>query len=171
MSALVDKLKGKAKTLSKGDKIPSSAALKEDNPEKGTVDLSSLPGTNIIVGVPGAFTPPCSSQVPGYVQQADQFAAKGVKGIYIVAVNDAFTTQAWKEKLNANHPLVHFLADDTGAFSKAAGLDFDASGLLGNHRSQRYAAIVENGAVKDIFVEDEAPGVTVTEAAKVLQHV
>ncbi|EME41823.1 hypothetical protein DOTSEDRAFT_46717 [Dothistroma septosporum NZE10] len=171
MSGLVDKLKGQAKALSKGDKIPSSGALKEDNPEQGTVDLSSLPGTNVIVGVPGAFTPPCSSQVPGYVEHADQFAAKGVKGIYIVAVNDVFTTKAWKEKLGANHALVHFLADDTGAFSKAAGLDFDASGLLGNRRSQRYAAIVENGHVKNIFVEDEAPSITVTDAGKVLQHV
>lgn len=74
---------------------------------------------DIIVGVPGAFTPPCSSQVPGYVAQAEQFAAKGVKGIYIVAVNDAFTTQAWKEKLGVakEHPIVHFLADDTGAVS------------------------------------------------------
>lgn len=68
----------------------------------------------IIVGVPGAFTPPCSSQVPGYVEQAEKFAAKGVQGIYIVAVNDAFTTQAWKEKHSWNNPLVHFLADDQG---------------------------------------------------------
>lgn len=77
--------------------------------------------SDIIVGVPGAFTPPCSSQVPGYVAQAEQFAAKGVKGIYIVAVNDAFTTQAWKEKLGVakEHPIVHFLADDTGAVSNS----------------------------------------------------
>jgi peroxiredoxin len=40
-----------------------------------------------------------------------------VAGIYIVAVNDAFTTKAWKEKLGGGHKLVHFLADDTGAVS------------------------------------------------------
>lgn len=50
-------------------------------------------------------------------------------------------------------------------------MNFDAGGLLGNHRSQRYAAIVENGVVKDIWVEDEAPSVNVTDAGKVLQHV
>lgn len=39
-----------------------------------------------------------------------------VKGIYVIAVNDAFVTQAWKEKLNAKDAkMVHFLADDTGA--------------------------------------------------------
>lgn len=42
----------------------------------------------------------------------------GVTGIYIVAINDVFVTQAWKEKLNAkDSKLVHFLADDTGAVS------------------------------------------------------
>jgi len=168
MTGIVDKLKG-AKALSKGSKVPSHA-LKEDNPEQGTVNLSELTGTNIIVGVPGAFTPPCSSQVPGYATNADAFAAKGVKGIYIVAVNDTFTTKAWKEKLGANHSIVHFLADDTGAFTTASGLSFDASGLLGNHRSQRYAAVVKDGVVEHIFVEDEAPSVTVTKAENVLTH-
>lgn len=83
------------------------------------VDLAKLTGKNIIVGVPGAFTPPCSSQVPGYVSNSEKFAAKGVKGIYIVAVNDAFVVQAWKEKLGVakDHPIVHFLADDTGDVS------------------------------------------------------
>lgn len=76
------------------------------------------PLTDILVGVPGAFTPPCSSQVPGYVSNAEAFSAKGVAGIYIVAVNDAFTTQAWKEKLGASSPLVHFCADDTGLVSR-----------------------------------------------------
>lgn len=149
--------------------------------------------------MPGAFTPPCSSQVPGYVSEADKFVAKGVSGIYIVAVNDAFTTQAWKEKLGATSPVVHFLADDNAAvsspqsvagnaertprtmaprdsaadprvqFTKGVGMHFDAAGLLGNERSQRYAAIVENGVVEQVFVEDEAPSVTVTSAENVLK--
>lgn len=54
-------------------------------------------------------------------------------------------------------------------FTKAAGLGFDASGLLGGFRSQRYVAVVEDGTVKQIFVEDEAPSVTVTKADNVLQ--
>jgi peroxiredoxin len=113
MSGLVEKVTGAVKPLSKGSKLPTSA-LKEDNPEKATVNISQLSGTNVVVGVPGAFTPPCSSQVPGYSEHASKFAEKGVKGIYVVAVNDAFTTQAWKEKLGVKSDLVHFLADDTG---------------------------------------------------------
>lgn len=99
---------------------------------------------DLIVGVPGAFTPPCSSHVPGYVQNAEKLAGKGIKDIYVVAVNDAFTTQAWKEKLGAKESNVHFLADDTAAFTGAVGLLFDASGLLGGPRSQRYVIVVSN---------------------------
>ncbi|EMC95560.1 hypothetical protein BAUCODRAFT_493799 [Baudoinia panamericana UAMH 10762] len=169
MSSIIQSVLGSVSPLTKGSKLPTTP-LKETNPEQATVNLSQLHGKNIIVGVPGAFTPPCSSQVPGYARHADDFAKKDVKGIYVVAVNDAFTTQAWKEKLGANHQLVHFLADDNGEWTKAAGMSFDASGLLGNHRSKRYAAIVENGEVKEVFTEDQAPEVTVTAADKVLKH-
>jgi peroxiredoxin len=143
---------------------------------------------DLIIGVPGAFTPPCSSHVPGYVTDADKFVEKGIKGIYIVAVNDTFTTQAWKEKLKSDSPLVHFLADDTGdvslsplqcsmfrtlihhppQFTAAAGMSFDATGLLGNTRSQRYVAVVEDAVVKQFFIEDEAPNVEKTKADNVL---
>merc|ERR1712111_13592 len=143
MSGLVDKLKPH-KPLHEGAKVPDGTLLKEDNPEQATVDLSKIGGK-------GAFTPPCSSHVPGFVEQASQFAEKGIKGIYVVGVN------------------VHFLADDTNSFTKQAGMDFDATGLLGGVRSQRYAAIVEDGTVKSVWVEDQAPSVTVTSADNVLK--
>lgn len=116
MSGIAEKVLGTIKPLSKGSKLPTGG-LKEENPESASVNLSQLSGTIVIVGVPGAFTPPCSSQVPGYAEHADKFAQKGVKGIYVVAVNDAFTTQAWKEKLGVKHEIVHFLADDNGDVS------------------------------------------------------
>jgi 2-Cys peroxiredoxin 5 len=156
--------------IKEGSTIPSGYAIKEDNPEQATVDLGKLAGKNLIIGVPGAFTPPCSSHVPGYVGSYDKFSSKGIKDIYIVAVNDAFATQAWKEKLESKQPNVHFLADDTGAFTNAVGLGFDATGLLGNARSQRYVAVVENNTVSQLFVEQAAPDVKVTAADHVLSQ-
>jgi peroxiredoxin len=47
---------------------------------------------NLILGVPAAFSGPCSNQVPGYVDKVDQFRAKGIKDVYIVAVNDGMST-------------------------------------------------------------------------------
>ncbi|TKA27620.1 hypothetical protein B0A50_04452 [Salinomyces thailandicus] len=168
MSTVMEKIVGGP--LKEGSKLPTNIHLKEINAEKDTVDLASLPGRNIIVGVPGAFTPACSSQVPGFVNMAKQFIEKGVDSIYVIAVNDQFTMQAWKDYLKAEKaPAVHFLADDTNTFTKKAGMDFDATGLLGGRRSQRYVAIVEGGVVVRVFVEDEAPSVTVTSAENVLK--
>jgi hypothetical protein len=42
------------------------------------------------VGVPGAFTPTCHSQVPGYIEKHDEFKAKGINEIYVISVNDVF---------------------------------------------------------------------------------
>ncbi|KAF8493589.1 Redoxin-domain-containing protein [Gautieria morchelliformis] len=110
--------------------------VKEDSPEE-TFSLANLPGKNIIVGVPGAFTPSCSSQVPGYISNYEKFTAKGVQGISVVAVNDVFVTKAWKEKLASNGTPVHFIADDKGAFTSAVGLLFDASPVLGGPRAKQ----------------------------------
>ena len=65
------------------------------------------------MGVPGAFSATCSNQVPGYVEHAEKFVAKGITGIYVVAVNDVFVMKAWKKDLHADkNPLFHFIADD-----------------------------------------------------------
>lgn len=62
--------------------------------------------------------------------------------VYVVCVNDVFVVEAWKEKLGgAAEPNVHFLADDAARFVTALGLSFDASPLLGNHRSKRKCAL------------------------------
>jgi 2-Cys peroxiredoxin 5 len=147
MSSIVNKIKG-AKPLAQGSKLPTVGLLKEKNPEQGTVDLAALSGKIIIVGVPGAFTPPCSSQVPGYVEKAEQFAAKGVTGIYIVAVNDAFTTQAWAEKNGWNHPLVHILADDKAEVSILGVPSTPDSTLIDAHHSSP-APLVSNSMPLD----------------------
>ncbi|CAO1625570.1 unnamed protein product [Parajaminaea phylloscopi] len=174
MAALVDKLSNAIKdatpAIKAGANVPSGYAVKEDNPEQANVDLGKLTGKNILVGVPGPFTPPCSSQVPGYIQNAENFTQKGVKGIYVVTVNDLFVVQAWKEKLGAKGDAVHFVADDTGAFTNAVGLSFDASGLLGNARSKRYVALLSNNTVEKIWVEENAPDVKATSADAVLQQ-
>lgn len=62
--------------IKEGSHLPS-AGLKEDNPESASVDLSTTKGKIVVVGVPGAFSPACSSQAPGFVEQAQKFADKG----------------------------------------------------------------------------------------------
>ncbi|KIY68185.1 Redoxin [Cylindrobasidium torrendii FP15055 ss-10] len=162
--------------IAPGTEIPDIKLLKESSPElnaEGAGDAASALKTDgriIILGVPGAFTTPCSNQVPQYIEAYDEFVAKGVKAIYVVAVNDQFTVKAWKEKLAPNGTPIRFLADDQSAWTSATGLIFDATPLLGGPRSKRYAMIVENGKVSSVFVEDAPPNITVTSAKTLLAH-
>ena len=47
-------------------------------------------------------------------------------------------------------------------------MSFDGTALLGNHRSLRYVALVENGKVEKIFVEEQPTELAVTKAENVL---
>lgn len=80
-----------------GDAVPDVDVRINDLEDR--VNFSKLDGKNILVLVPGAFSPTCSSQVPGYIERYKDFQAKGVKGIYIVAVNDIFVVNAWKKNI------------------------------------------------------------------------
>jgi len=77
--------------------------------------------------------------------------------------------KAWKAKISGdNTTSVHFVADDTGAFSSKLGLVFDASPILGAPRAKRFVIIAEGGKVEKVIVEEDPTQLTVTEAQAVL---
>lgn len=51
------------------------------------------------------------------------------------------------------------MGDPTGKFSEALDVTFDSATIFGNQRSKRYALLVENGKVKEAFVEPDNTGV------------
>ena len=106
-----------------------------------------------IFGLPGAYTPTCSAQhVPGYVQHAEEFKAKGVDEIWCISVNDAFVMGAWGRDQKATG-IVRMMADGNAAYSKALGLDADFSKHGMGTRSQRYSLLVEDGKVTQLNIE------------------
>lgn len=124
----------------------------------------------VLFGVPGAFTPGCTkSHLPGYIKQANDLKAKGVDFVACVSVNDAFVMNAWGESVG-NKGEVKLLADPAGSLAKALDLNFDATGVLGNHRYKRFAAVVENGVVKQLFVEPDNTGLNVSLVENVIKH-
>ncbi len=153
-----------------GDTLPADIKLKEmgDGGPKDVTVGEVFKGKKVVVfAVPGAFTPTCSMKhLPGFLEQASAIKGKGVDEIVCLSVNDAFVMGAWGKSNNAQGK-VRMLADGNGEFTKAVGLTLDASGFGMGTRSQRYAMIVQDGKVKELFVEP-GPGLTVSSAESVL---
>lgn len=102
----------------------------------------------------------CSnSHVPGYVENYSAFKKKGVEAIYVTSVNDMFVMEKWQSSIPGADKL-RFIADSTGDLSKKLDLSFDATAMLGNERSKRYAMLVHDGKVLDFAVEKSPPEVT-----------
>ena len=156
-------------TLKVGDKLPSITlkTMTADGPKDITTDALFAGKKAILFALPGAFTPGCSMKhVPGFVRHHDEIKAKGVDLIACLSVNDAFVMGAWEKDQKAEGKVM-MLADGNADFTKAVGLSMDGSGYGMGTRSQRYAAIVENGVVKHLNIET-APGVDASSAETIL---
>ena len=137
-------------TISVGDRLPDAQLLRigDDGPE--AVSLRALTeGRRVaIFGVPGAFTPTCSSaHMPSFVRTADDFREKGVEEIVCIAVNDPHVLKAWSEQTGADAAGIKVLGDSDGAFTAAIGMAFDAPPAGFHGRSKRYSMLVEDGTV------------------------
>ncbi|MGW8370087.1 MAG: redoxin family protein [Gammaproteobacteria bacterium] len=145
-------------TIQVGDKAPSGTfgVMTQNGPGAiSTDDLFS--GKRVaLFSVPGAFTPTCSAQhLPGYVKHAAELKAKGVDTIACLAVNDVFVMGAWGKDQNVGEEVV-MLADGNGEFTRALGLELDATGFGMGMRGQRFSMLVNDGTVEAINIE--APG-------------
>ena len=138
--------------IGEGEKIPAVTVKTTDMKNITTQELFG--GKKVVLfAVPGAFTPTCSEQhLPGYITHADEIRAKGVDDIICVSVNDAFVMGAWGKERGADDK-VTMIAAGNGDFAKALGLDFDGSGIGFGQRFQRFAAIIEDGVVTKLAVE------------------
>jgi peroxiredoxin (alkyl hydroperoxide reductase subunit C) len=145
-------------TITVGAALPSMkliTATAEGPKEVSTEELFA--GKKVVMfAVPGAFTPTCSAKhLPGFVQHAAEFAEKGVDKLVCLAVNDAFVMRAWAKDQNVDDKIV-MLADGSGAFTKALGLELDLVARGMGVRSQRFAMVVDDGKVTSLMIE--APG-------------
>ncbi|KAH0548139.1 hypothetical protein GP486_008132, partial [Trichoglossum hirsutum] len=167
-----------------GDRVPDTDVLVEGSPGNRVNLAKEIKGKKaLIIGVPAAFSPSCSSShVPGYINHKN---IKTAGDVFVVAVNDPFVTKAWGLSLNPSgtsgvglrlsfflililaflarpkiaRATIRFLGDPTGKFNEALGLLFDGTAIFGNARSKRYALVVEDGKVKEAYVEPDNTGV------------
>ena len=157
-------------TIEVGDRIPEATfkTMGPDGPEEITTN-ELLAGRKVVLfGVPGAFTPTChNNHLPSFLQHYEELKAKGVDTIAVVSVNDLFVMDAWAKATGAAGRIV-FLADGSADFTRALGMEMDASGFGMGLRSKRYAMIVEDGVVRWLDVEETRGSVERSGAEAVL---
>lgn len=156
-------------TIQAGDRLPETTLNKIGDGVEIVDTRSLFDGKNVVLfAVPGAFTPTCSERhLPGFVERFGDFRAKGID-VACVSVNDPFVMQAWGQSQNVPEGLL-MLADGNGDFTRALGLEMDASAYGMGTRSKRFALYAEDGVVRQLHVE--APGeFRVSSADYVLEH-
>ncbi|MBU6166858.1 MAG: peroxiredoxin [Alphaproteobacteria bacterium] len=142
-------------SINVGDTIPAMTLIKATADGPAPLATADLFGgrTVALFSVPGAFTPTCSARhLPGYVDNAEAMAARGVDEIVCVSVNDAFVMAAWGKSAGVDGK-VTMIADGNGDFSRALGLTFDGSSFGMGLRGQRFSMIVRDGVVAELNIE------------------
>jgi peroxiredoxin len=142
-------------TIQVGDRLPQATFMTPT--EEGPAPISTddvFKGKRVaLFAVPGAFTPTCSAKhLPGFKEQASALKAKGVDTIACVSVNDVFVMKAWAKDQGIGDEIL-MLADGNGDFTKALGLELNATKFGMGSRSQRYSLIANDGVVEMLNIE------------------
>ena len=156
---------GSAKSIQVGERVPTNIKfMTVEKLDDGTCarpiplpasDLFASNKTVVLVSIPGAFTPVCSSaHIPGIITKASAIRAAGADVIACTAVNDAFVLGAWMKELGGLGN-IKVAADGNADFAKAIGMDADFSTRGLGVRSKRFAMIVKDGVVKYLGVDGE----------------
>ncbi len=141
--------------LAVGDRIPpvTLQRMVDGKPKEISTDQLFSGKKVVLLAVPGAFTPTCSAaHLPGFVVKADEIKSKGVDSIVCLSVNDVFVMDAWGKAQNAE--AIEMVADGSGDFASAVGLEFDLTERGMGVRSQRYAMVVNDGVVEVLNVDE-----------------
>ena len=156
-------------SIQPGERIPESILQYVADGVHKIDTMALFEGRKLVLfSVPGAFTPTCSERhLPGFVEHFDAFRERGIE-VACMAVNDPFVMKAWGESQHVPEALL-MLSDGNGDFTRALGLEMDASGSGMGMRSRRFALYAENGVVRAVHVEE--PGqFEVSSAEYMLAH-
>ena len=139
------------------DQVPDTEVYQLVNGEPKKSQLIDILGKDKIVlfGLPGAFTSTCSKlHLPGFVANAGNIKAKGIKDIFCLSVNDPYVMNAWGEANNIDNK-IKMLSDPYLLFTKAIGAEVDRNAKGMGIRSNRYTMVIENLKILNVLVEKE----------------
>jgi peroxiredoxin len=165
-------------TIKIGDHLPDATLTESTEfgeacpvaPTKISVAEAAKGKRIVVFGLPGAFTPTCSSKhVPGYLAHLDQLKAKKVDEVWCISVNDGYVMAAWGRDQKAIGK-IRMLGDGSADFTKKLGLEVDLSAGGMGLRMKRFSMFVDDGVVKQVNVEE--PGkFEVSNAEKMLAQI
>lgn len=144
-------------SLKIGDRVPDATfrTLGKDGPVPVTTADVFAGKKVVLFAVPAAFSPTCSqTHLPSFVRNYDAIRDLGFDTVACVSTNDAWVLGAWASHHGATDRIL-MLSDGNLEFTRAAGMELDASVVGEGMRSQRYAAVVEDGVVTDLRVEEK----------------
>ena len=145
-----------------GDAVPDGTLYEYYDEPSGSCAIGPNPvqvaeavrgKTIALFAVPGAFTPTCSEKhLPGFLEQADALKSKGVDEIWCLSVNDAFVMGAWGRELGVQGR-IRMLGDGSADWARKLGLEMDLSTRGMGVRSQRFSALLRDGVVAQLNIE------------------
>ncbi len=159
-------------TIQVGDTMPAGnfSVMGADGPEAVSSQELFSGKKVVLFSVPGAFTPACTARhLPGYVEHADALRERGAETVACLAVNDVFVMSSWGRAGGADGKIV-MLADGNGEYTRALGLELDATGFGMGMRGQRFSIVVNDGVVTHLNIEPAAGEVGISSAEAALDQ-
>ncbi|KAH3679461.1 hypothetical protein WICMUC_000951 [Wickerhamomyces mucosus] len=160
-------------TITKGSKVDPTYSFQyidAKSKEPASISTAELEkGLYVLVGVPAAFSPPCSEQhLPSYIANVDTFAERGAK-ILVIDTDNLFANRAWSKSFNVDdkQDKILFVSDVGGKYLKSIGLTTNEVGPLGEV-SARFAAVVKDGVFFYVGKEESVGFVDASSAEKLL---
>jgi peroxiredoxin len=149
-------------TIKIGDHLPDATLTESTEfgeacpiaPAKVSVADATKGKRIVLFGLPGAFTPTCSSKhVPGYLAHLADLKAKKVDEVWCISVNDGYVMAAWGRDQKAIGK-IRMLGDGSAELTKKLGLELDLTQGGMGVRMKRFSMLVDDGVVKQLNVED-----------------
>ena len=158
--------------IKNGEKLPDAKVFIFDKDPKET-SIKQIIGDDrvIIFGIPGAFTPTCSTKhLPGFMASDNQLSKKNIKKVICISVNDPFVMDAWGKAHNVQNKIL-MVADYNLDFTKKIGAELDLNKRGLGMRSSRYTMLIEKGNVVKISEEEVAGKCERTAAENFLREI
>jgi len=141
-----------------GTKVPTFTTLKvtKSVPQILSSDTFFSNKRVVMFSVPGAFTPTCSTrQLPDFITSSESILNCNIDNIYCLSVNDTYVLNAWFTANKVKN--IDYIPDPTGEFTERLGMLVEKSNLGLGKRSWRYAMVVNNKTIEQVFLE---PGIS-----------